>query len=276
MDDDLIRTLRRLDFTEYEAKVYLALLASPQLTGYAVARGSGVPRSKVYEVLDGMIARGAVLVSHGEPATYGPLPPTDLVALTRQRSEAALVAVGAALGRFAAERSDAGVIWDIAGRETILARACEVIGRAERRVLLQLWAEDAADVRRALLAAAARGVRVVVVAYGEPKLPFAKVYLHEPGAERITQEYGGRWVIVSADDAEIVAGVVWPESRSRAAWSRHPALVMPITEQIKHDLYLAEILRTHRGPLEAAFGPSLVDLRTAFGSGTAEGSTDDR
>lgn len=254
-----------MGFTEYEAKVYLALLASHPLTGYAVARRSGVPRSKVYEVLDGLIARGAVLVSHGEPATYGPLPPSDLVALTRQRSEAALVAVGAALGRFAAERSDDGVIWDISGRDTILARVREVVGRAERRVLLQLWAEDAADIREALVSAGERGVRVVVVAYGDPGLPLASVHLHEPGPEEITREYGGRWVIVSADDAEIVAGAVWPESRSRAAWSRHPALVMPITEQIKHDLYLAEILRTHRGPLEATFGPSLVDLRAAFG-----------
>lgn len=264
MNVELVRTLRRLDFSEYEAKVYLALLSESPLTGYAVARQSGVPRSKVYEVLEGLVARGAALVSHGEPTQYGPVPLGELVALRRREAEAAFRAVEADLGRFAAERVDNGVIWDITGRETILARVREVVGRARGRVLLQIWADDVPDVREALALASRRGVEVVVVAYGEPDLPFARVYLHEPGPERITEEHGGRWVIVSVDAAEIVAGIVSLGEQSRAAWSRHPALVMPITEQIKHDLYIAELLGAHRETLEATFGPSLVRLRQAF------------
>ncbi len=96
------------------------------------------------------------------------------------------------------------------------------------------------------------------------------MYRHEPGAEQITREYGGRWVILSVDDAEIVAGIVSLEKESRAAWSRHPGLVMPITEQIKHDLYIAELLVTHRETLEASFGPGLVRLRERFGPGFEE------
>ena len=74
INTELLSTLQRLGFTEYEAKVYLALLRHSPLTGYAVAQRSGVPRSKVYEVLNGMVGRGEVLVSYGEPTQYGPLP----------------------------------------------------------------------------------------------------------------------------------------------------------------------------------------------------------
>lgn len=265
MKSDLVRTLQQLDFTEYEAKAYLALLEQSPLTGYGVARLSGVPRSKVYEVLEGLIASGAVLASHGDPTQYGPLSPQELIALRRREAEASIRAAEAGLAHYASSSANRGVIWDITGREEILQRVREVVGRAQRRVLLQVWAEDAPELQHALEAAAERDVEVIVIAYGDPNYPFARVFLHEPGAEHITREYGGRWVILSVDAAEIVAGIVSLEEESRAAWSRHPGLVMPITEQIKHDLYLAELLLMHRDTLETSFGPGLVRLRERFG-----------
>ena len=273
MRADLIHALQRLDFTEYEAKVYLALVEQSPLTGYGVARLSGVPRSKVYEVLEGLIARGAVLASHGDPTKYGPLPPQELIAFRRAEAEASIRAAEVGLARFASSSANRGVIWDISGREEILQRVREVVGRSQRRVLLQLWAADAPVLQAAVAAVAERGIEVTVVAYGDPGYPFARVFLHEPGAEQITREYGGRWVILSVDDAEIVAGIVSLGDDSRAAWSRHPALVMPITEQIKHDLYIAELLRTHRQELETSFGPGLVRLRERFGPRT-DGAAD--
>lgn len=265
MDSDLVGVLGDLGFTEYEAKVYLALVGESPLTGYAVARVSGVPRSKVYEVLEGMSGRGEVLVSHGEPVRYAPLPPRELIASRRRQAEGALSAAEEGLERHARGSEGSDLIWDITGREEILDRLREVIGRAERRILFQVWREDAPEVREELAAAAGRGVEVVVVAYGEPDYPFATVYLHEPGPEQITFEYGGRWMILSIDAREIVAGIVSLGTGSRAAWSSHPGMVVPITEQIKHDLYIAEMLREHRVTLEDTFGPSLARLRERFG-----------
>jgi len=262
---DLVKVLGDLAFTEYEAKVYLALLKESSLTGYAVARASGVPRSKVYEVLEGMAGRGEVLVSHGDPIRYAPLPPRELVASRRRKAEATLAAAEEGLERHTQGSADGDLIWDITGREEVMGRLREVISRAERRILLQIWREDASELKEELAAAAQRGAEVIVVAYGEPDYPFATVYLHEPGPEQITYEYGGRWVVLSTDAREIVAGIVSLGSGSRAAWSSHPGMVVPITEQIKHDLYIAEMLIEHRDILEGSFGPSLARLRERFG-----------
>jgi sugar-specific transcriptional regulator TrmB len=262
---DVVRVVQDLGFTEYEARVYLALLDEAPLSGYGAARASGVPRSKVYEVLEGLAGRGAVLVSRGDPAQYAPLPPKELIARRRREAEAAIRTAEEALERRVAGGAGRGPIWDISGREEILRRAREVVGRAEGRVLLQLWAEDAPELRAELEAAAARGAEVVVVAYGDPGFPFATVYRHEPGPEEIAREYGGRWVILSIDGREVVAGIVSLGPDSRAAWTAHPGLVVPITEQITHDLYLAELLLAHREGLEASFGPGLVRLRQRFG-----------
>ena len=257
--------LSAIGFSEYEAKAYLALLKQSPLTGYAVARVSGVPRSKIYQVLGNLVERGDVLVSYGEPVQYAPKAPKDLVESRRQAGEKRLAAAEQGLERLLDQNIPNDLIWDIRGREEILFRLREVIGRADQQILLQVWAEDAHQVRDALVLAAQRGVSITVVAYGDPDYPFARVYSHEPGAEEITQEYGGRWMILSIDGREIVAGIVSMGKESRAAWSAHLGIAMPITEQIKHDLYIAEMLHKHRDILEASFGPALRDLRKRFG-----------
>lgn len=260
-----------MGFTGYEAKAYLALLKASPATAYVVARESGVPRSKVYGVLGGLAERGVVFVSHGEPVRYAPLPPRELVQSRRRQTEELLDAAEEGLEEYA-ERGAGGVedgrIWNLEGRGEILSRIENLVGRSEGRLLLQLWQEDAPELEEALSAAAARGVEITVIAYGDPGYPFANVYLHEPGPEKITREYGGRWIIVSVDAGEVVAGIVWPAEVAKAAWSSHPGIVMPITEQVKHDLYIAELLGSHRDVLEEAYGPSLEKLREKFGPPT--------
>lgn len=271
MERDLAGLLKDLGFTEYEAKAYLALLKVSPATAYAVARESGVPRSKVYGVLGGLTERGVAFVSHAAPVRYAPLPPRELVKSRRQQTEELLAAAEEGLDKYA-ERGAAGVednrIWDIEGRGEILSRIKDLAGRAEDRLLLQIWHDDAPELKEALSSAAARGVEITVIAYGDPDYPFARVYLHEPGPEQIAREYGGRWIIVSVDAGEVVAGIIWPAEVAKAAWSSHPGIVMPITEQVKHDLYIAELLDSHREVLEEAYGPSLEWLRKKFGSPT--------
>ena len=261
---ELIRSLQELGLSEYEAKCYLALLGEQSQTGYSVARASGVPRSKVYEVLEGMVARGIVIANYGEPTQYAPLSPEELISLRRRETEQSIDSAEEGLKQFAATSVNRDLIWDIKGRNEILDRLREVIGRTRRLLLLQLWAEDASELRKPLADAAERGVEIIIIAYDDPHLPFAQVYLHEPGAEEVTREHGGRWIILSADASEVVAGIVSLGHESRAAWTAHPGLVMPITEEIKHDLYIAELLAAHRDVLEASFGPGLQKLRDRF------------
>lgn len=263
------QALQRLGLTDYEARVYLALLTELPLSGYAVARMSGVPRSKVYEVLEGLVRQGIVLATHGGSTLYAALPPAELIALRRREHDVTLADAERRLGSLAFQPPTRDVIWDIVGREPILERLRHVIGRAGRIVLIELWAEDAPALRDELAAAASRGVDIVVIGYDDPGLPFATVHLHQPGASRITAEHGGRWIILSVDAGEVVAGIVSMGEQSRAAWTTHPGLVMPITQQIQHDVYIAELLAAHGEELEATFGPGLERLRTRFAGRSA-------
>ncbi|MDT8903193.1 TrmB family transcriptional regulator [Anaeroselena agilis] len=263
MKSEVVSILQQLNFTEYEAKAYLALLEKAPLSGYAISLNSGVPRSKIYEVLSALVSRGDILVSQESTPQYLPLPPDELIARRKHRAENTYHVARKALRRFAVTAQHRETIWNIAGHEAIIARVRDEIGRAERRVLLEVWSDDALELRDALEEAARKGVKILIVAYGALDFPFATVYQHYM-PEEITAEYGGRWIVSSIDDREIIAGIVSLGAESRAAWTGHPGLVMPITEVIIHDIYIMEIMSVFGRELEAKFGPNLTDLRRKF------------
>ena len=59
--------LEKLGFSSNEAKVYGTLIKHKVLNGYEIAKLSGVARSLVYEVINRLIAKGAVIRIDGEP-----------------------------------------------------------------------------------------------------------------------------------------------------------------------------------------------------------------
>ncbi|MGF6953634.1 sugar-specific transcriptional regulator TrmB [Neobacillus sp. B4I6] len=263
MKETIFETLKNLNFTEYEAKAYLTLLEESPLTGYAVAKNSGVPRSRIYEVLDSLAIRGDILVSPGNTPQYTPVPAKELIKNRRRKAEENFELAEKSLAEFERSANDRENIWNITGHNEILHKVKVCILSAKKRILLEVWKEEFEELESELRQAVKRGVNVTIIAYGEIVTDFANVYLHYMGHE-ITEEYGGRWLVISGDDSEVVAGIVSLGKDSRAAWTRHVGLVMPITEVMIHDLYLMEIMEKHRELLEESFGENLVNLRQKF------------
>ena len=263
MKENILEILKNLNFTEYEAKAYLTLLEESPLTGYAVAKNSGVPRSRIYEVLDSLTIRGDILVSPGNTPQYTPVPAKELIKSRRMKAEENFELAEKSLAEFERSANDRENIWNITGRNEILEKVKACIVSAKKRILLEVWKEEFEELEPELRQAAKRGVNVTIIAYGDIFSDFANVYLHYMGSE-ITEEYGGRWIVFSGDDSEVVAGIVSLGKDSRAAWTMHVGLVMPITEVMIHDLYLMEIMEKHKELLEESFGENLVNLRRKF------------
>ncbi|HWR38797.1 MAG TPA: TrmB family transcriptional regulator [Patescibacteria group bacterium] len=259
----IVETLKDLGFSEYEAKAYLALLAESPLSGYGVAKKSGVPRSKIYEVLNSLVARGDIMMSPGSTSQYIPLSATKLIAHKRAKTEQALNLAERHLEKYAKSPDDRSNIWNITGDTAIINKVKDCIATAQHRILIEIWEQDFFHLKEDLLAASQRDVSVTIISYGHLTADFATVYYHDMSQE-ITDEYGGRWLVFSADDQEVVAGVLSLKQDSRAAWTMHPGLVMPITEVMIHDLYILEIMNEFRATLEAKFGKNLIDLRHKF------------
>ncbi|MGB9633545.1 MAG: TrmB family transcriptional regulator [Chloroflexaceae bacterium] len=199
---NLLDQLAALGLTEYEAKVYLALLSEHPATGYQISKSSGVPRSMVYEALGRLEGRGAVLKSEEEKATlYRPVSPAVL--LDRYEREARERAE-----RLRAElmplynRQESGRLWNFSGRREALAYAEELIEGAQHELMLVLTDADVEALRECLTRAHARGVALGVILTGNTAFELGQVVRHPKRETELHQME--ETLIVVADEREFL------------------------------------------------------------------------
>lgn len=174
----LLEQLGALGLTEYEAKVYLALLRENPATGYQLSKSSGVPRSMVYEALGRLEARGAALKSADEKATlYRPVPPELLLdRYEREARERAAQLRADLLPLY--NREESGRLWNFSGRREALAYAGDLIDGAEQELMLVLTDVDVTALQSRLAAAHARGVALGVILTGDTPFELGQVVRH--------------------------------------------------------------------------------------------------
>ena len=73
--ESVAEKLHRVGLTEYEAKAYLALLNTHLSTATKASEKSGVPRTKIYQVLESLERKGWVRVYSGVPLLFKAVEP---------------------------------------------------------------------------------------------------------------------------------------------------------------------------------------------------------
>ncbi len=224
----------------YEAKAYVALLtAGEPLNGYEVAKGSGVPRSTVYETLAKLVGRGAAfeVAGSGTGVAYVALPSEALLGRLRRELSGTIDGLAQVLPGLAAER-DAHVVQHIHGLDGVVTRATDVIDAARADLFVSLWPDEIGHLRTSLLDADSRGVEVSLISFGELDDPIGRSFVHhysEPDV--VLERLGCRIFTVVADrDAVLIGGIdgteVW------GMWSDDPAVALVAAEYVRHDIAL--------------------------------------
>ena len=87
-----MQRLVEVGFSRYEAMAYLALLGRDDSTAVEVADRAGIPRQRVYDVLESLREKGMVFGREGRPARHTAQPPGPALAAVlnaRKREQAA-------------------------------------------------------------------------------------------------------------------------------------------------------------------------------------------
>ena len=80
---NIIKQLQNLDFTQYEAKAYISLLSRERVSGYELAKNSGIPASKIYQVLNRLLDKEVIVALDSVPKKYAPIPPEEILSRFR-------------------------------------------------------------------------------------------------------------------------------------------------------------------------------------------------
>lgn len=235
-DSELVASLTRLGFTQYEAQAYTALVGQAALTGAEVGRRAGMPPSKVYETLARLEARGAALVNRSEPVRYTAVPHTALLKELRERFDADVAAAETALDRLPAER-EPGLVWSLSGRDAIVQAFVRAIAEAERTVFAGVWDEELDELGPLLEAASARGIETHVAIYGTRTLTGPHTYdMAECGASARLRLSGRRLAVVVADDDHAVVAEFGDRTPDQATLTTNPVIALLAVEYVKADV----------------------------------------
>lgn len=130
--------LRDLGFSQYEAACYMALLGNHPANGSQLSKISGIARSRIYDVLRNLSAKGFVIeVNTGQ---YAPLPVDELVRRLRRDFESNIQAFEAEIAR-ADRKNDLEFIWTLTGYDNVMEKARHMIQGAEKEIYARLFPE---------------------------------------------------------------------------------------------------------------------------------------
>ncbi len=255
--------LMALGLTEYEARTYVALLGSNPATAYETAREAAIPTSKIYQVLDRLESRNMVLgvVEEGKKR-YVPARPDDFIAGQKRRMETTIEALKTDLAG-AHRETEISYIWNVKDIGALLGKAERMIADSEREILLSAWCDEAAALEPALAGAAARGVRIATVLFGDCSLATGAIF-HHPIKDTLYNEKGGRGLTVVTDAGTALTGTIYDNGRTEGAWSMNRGFVTLAEDYIKHDIYIMKIVVRFERELIGRFGDNYRLLRDIF------------
>jgi sugar-specific transcriptional regulator TrmB len=260
---EVIRKLTALGLSEYEAKVYLSLLRTHPATAYEIGKSSGVPTSKVYEVIKKLFQKEVLTeMAEGRTKRYVPLEPGEFLGRYRSSMEAVMDSLRGDLEAARGE-SELSPIWNIGEYDFLIEKAVRMIDGAGKTVLLSLWGEEIVLLEESINGALKRGVRVAMVHFGRPEPRSWPVY-HHPIEHTLYKEKGGRGIVVVADSEEVLMATVMKGERVAGAWSTNQGFVTLAEDYIKHDIYIMKIVKRFDKALREKFGDRYVKLRDIF------------
>lgn len=131
--DDLIRNLMALGLTEYEARVYAALVGIGEGSARQIHEASKVPRPRVYDIAEGLAARGFITIRRGNPHVYIPVEPGVVIHHLKSAADAAATAAAQGLDALSLDaRSKNSPIWYVQGEWSIRRHAESLAGGVTR------------------------------------------------------------------------------------------------------------------------------------------------
>jgi hypothetical protein len=236
------------------------------MTGYQLAKASGIARPNVYSIIERLEKRGAITrISIGDGVKYGALPPEEMLTRLSRDVDAHFTGARDALSSLAAGESPA-YVWNLEGYGAVLARAENVVRGARDHLLVGCWSSESARLDDAIDNARGRGVEIATLCIqgcpAECGNCRGDIYRYPVAASAPS-----RWLMVAADDREALVGEIFGSGDARGAHTSLAVVAAVTAQYLRNTIAVAEIVRNVGKKL-----PQLLDregVRAIEGAGLA-------
>src|ERR687896_128798 len=235
ISDKSRKAMESLGLTSYEIKVYLSLLETGSMTASDISKKSGVPYSKIYEVLNSLEEKGWLESDSSRPQKFFPKSPLTALEAMRMRIESSIRdSENMIMSELMPIYEKSGVrerpeIWVVRGVYNIAAKIGEIIQTCQHELLIALpeVAEGIArPIQPTLRTLHEKGVRITVLASSEASTDIVRAISRIADVRLKKNMFGGG---VIGDSRQVM--ILLSEGRSEngnfepiAIWAEHIGL----------------------------------------------------
>ena len=137
-EEGIIKMLQKLGLTKYESLAYITLLKLGTSKATDLTKESGIPHTRIYDVLSSLHRKGFVDIMHGTPRMYKPVNPELVFEKLKEEIINDIKTIKGALLELykSIHGEDIPEIWTIHEFENTLERAEYIVRSARREVLI--------------------------------------------------------------------------------------------------------------------------------------------
>ena len=231
----IVLTLETLGLSTYEARAFLAALSEYPITGYKLSKLSGVPRSRIYETIEKLTAKGLIIVQPGDVTLVKPVKLDVFLSKKDEEHKKALEFLRESIEDFGQSVQDSGT-WNISGRDRILEFLKEFITHAKSHIYVAGHAEDFLCLSLILEKTAAKGVRMEGVYCGEAADLPKWMQPHQGGLCDTCRD-----IAVSIDSSRALVGSTLPYDAATIVLTENRGIVHIVEEYIKHEIFITRM-----------------------------------
>jgi hypothetical protein len=246
------------------------LLQHNPVSGYELAKVSGIPRPNIYPVLQKLEERGAAVRLENEESTrYAPVQPEELLERMGSHFQQTLETAKQALEELA-QPVEQVYVWNVQGYAHLIAHARALLESANKQLLVALWPNEAQALAGDMAAAEARGVDLTTLCLAACPQECGgcrgRVYRN-----KVVETAGARWLLLIPDDSEVLVGEIPASGVASVVRTRQRLLVDLATWFIRHSIALAAVLLDVGERLETLLQPQTQALLATVGPQEAGG-----
>lgn len=260
---NIIKRLIEIGFSEYEAKAYTALVSENPATAYEIARSSGIPTSKIYEVISRLLEKGVVIIAdENKTKRYIPIDPAEFIESRKNRLETTLDELKQDLTDIQSH-TDISYIWNVRDYESLMEKAKRMVDSSGKNLLISGWNEELSFLEDSLKNQEKNYIQIAIVHFGGTCIRAGQMFRH-PIEDTLYNEKGGRGFVIIADSKEALMATVFDENRVEGAWSVNKGYVTLAEDYVKHDIYIMKIVQRFDQQLIDRFGERYHKLRDIY------------
>lgn len=242
MNDILFEKLQKLGLNLYEAKAYVGLLKIGTANAYKISKESGIPRARIYDILESLAKLGLAMVEESSDNTkiYTPVPSKIFLERKKTEWERDYEDVKIDLQDLESEGNKQDIyVFTVKGRENITSYCKQLLGEASHHIIISIWSQmydlllpDLQDCKK-------RGCNIIGISH-DIENPIEGIEKHF-NSKIHSMPDNKHWFILSIDSKKLLYGYS-VETDKDAFYTEDESHIYLMEDYMLHDMVINRLI----------------------------------